>query len=167
MKIKAELAGNEHTVTLETAGAGFSGQVDDRRYEFEIRDLGSGDYLIQHGSFIHRYRVEADRELNEMIVHLRDNSYVLAVRDPRRLRRAQDNTAYGQGSASIVAAMPGKLVRVLVEVGARVEAGTGLLVVEAMKMQNELKAPIAGTVVSLRTDAGATVNAGDVLAVVE
>ncbi len=167
MKIKAELGGNEHTVALETASAGFCGQVDDRRYALEIRDLGSGDYLIQHGSFIHRCRVEAGREPGEMTVHLRGNSYVLTLRDPRLLRSAQDNTEYGHGSASIVAAMPGKLVRVLVEVGARVEAGAGLLVVEAMKMQNELKAPIAGTVISLRTDTGATVNAGDVLAVVE
>src|SRR5919112_1683932 len=49
----------------------------------------------------------------------------------------------------------------------RVEAGDGLVVVEAMKMQNELKSPKAGTVVELRARAGATVNAGDVLVVVE
>jgi biotin carboxyl carrier protein len=63
--------------------------------------------------------------------------------------------------------MPGKVVRVLVEAGASVEAGDGLVVVEAMKMQNELKSPKGGTVVEIRAGAGATVNAGDVLVVVE
>ena len=63
--------------------------------------------------------------------------------------------------------MPGKIVRVLVEAGAQVEAGAGVVVVEAMKMQNEMKAPKAGTVVSIDVQEGATVNAGDVLAVIE
>jgi biotin carboxyl carrier protein len=56
---------------------------------------------------------------------------------------------------------------VLVETGAEVEAGAGLIIVEAMKMQNEMKSPKAGKVTSLNVAAGATVNAGDVLAVVE
>jgi biotin carboxyl carrier protein len=63
--------------------------------------------------------------------------------------------------------MPGKVVRVLVEVGVKVEAGAGIVVVEAMKMQNEMKAPKSGTVVSLTAVPGATVNAGDVLAMIE
>jgi biotin carboxyl carrier protein len=63
--------------------------------------------------------------------------------------------------------MPGKVVRVLVEQGQSVEAGEGLVVVEAMTMQNELKSPKGGTVVELRAQVGATVNAGEVLAVVE
>jgi biotin carboxyl carrier protein len=67
----------------------------------------------------------------------------------------------------VLAPMPGKVVRVLVEEGQEVEAGAGLVVVEAMKMQNELKSPKKGTVAELRARPGATVNAGDVLAVVE
>jgi biotin carboxyl carrier protein len=63
--------------------------------------------------------------------------------------------------------MPGKIVRVLVQAGDKVEAGAGIIVVEAMKMQNEMKAPKAGAVVSINADEGATVNAGDVLAVIE
>jgi biotin carboxyl carrier protein len=63
--------------------------------------------------------------------------------------------------------MPGKVVRILVEVGTEVTEGTGILVVEAMKMQNELKTPKSGTVISIRAEPGATVNAGDVVAVVE
>ena len=63
--------------------------------------------------------------------------------------------------------MPGKLVRVLVETGAPVKQGEGVLVVEAMKMQNEMKSPKDGNVKEIRFAEGATVNAGDVLAVIE
>jgi biotin carboxyl carrier protein len=63
--------------------------------------------------------------------------------------------------------MPGKVVRVLVEVGSEVAAGDGIIVVEAMKMQNEMKSPKAGKVVALNIQTGVTVNGGDVLAVIE
>ncbi|HUE83778.1 MAG TPA: acetyl-CoA carboxylase biotin carboxyl carrier protein subunit [Pyrinomonadaceae bacterium] len=167
MKLKAELAGREHALSIEHGSDGLSGQVDDRHYNFEVRDLGAGDYLLQHGTLVYRCRVEASQEADEFTVHVHGKSHVLTLRDPKRLRSAQNDADHGLGSARIIAPMPGKLVRILVEVGTQVEAGAGLLVVEAMKMQNEMKTPKAGTVVSLRTDAGATVNAGDVLAVVE
>jgi biotin carboxyl carrier protein len=63
--------------------------------------------------------------------------------------------------------MHGKIVRILIKAGDRVDAGTGVIIVEAMKMQNEMKSPKAGTVVSIAVAEGATVNAGDVLAVIE
>jgi len=65
------------------------------------------------------------------------------------------------------APMPGKIVRVLVSQGTQVEAGTGVLVVEAMKMQNEVKSPKKGTIQKILVSEGAAVNAGDVLAIVE
>jgi biotin carboxyl carrier protein len=63
--------------------------------------------------------------------------------------------------------MPGKVVRVHMEAGASVEKGAGVVVVEAMKMQNEMKSPREGVVVSINVKPGDTVNAGDVLAVIE
>ena len=74
---------------------------------------------------------------------------------------------HGDGVIQIVAAMPGKVVRLLVEVGEEVQAQQGIVTVEAMKMQNEMKSPKAGTVIAVNVHAGATVNAGDVLAVIE
>ena len=68
---------------------------------------------------------------------------------------------------TLKAAMPGKVVRVLVQEGDAVEAGHGVIVVEAMKMQNEVKSPKSGVVVKVSVAEGATVNAGEVLAVVE
>jgi len=63
--------------------------------------------------------------------------------------------------------MPGKVVRVQIEACATVEKGAGIIVVEAMKMQNEMKSPREGIVVSINVKPGDTVNAGDVLAVIE
>jgi biotin carboxyl carrier protein len=63
--------------------------------------------------------------------------------------------------------MPGKVVRILLHQGDEVEAGTGVLVVEAMKMQNEVKSPKKGTIQKILVSEGAAVNAGDVLAIVE
>jgi biotin carboxyl carrier protein len=98
---------------------------------------------------------------------VRGSDYDVAVSDPTRLRSGQASGAHHTGAAEIVSPMPGKIVRILVEPGTHVEAGAGVVVVEAMKMQNEMKAPKAGVVVSIKTEEGATVSAGDVLAVIE
>jgi biotin carboxyl carrier protein len=87
--------------------------------------------------------------------------------DPKRLRGAGAEAAHGHGTAEIKTAMPGKIVRILVNVGAEVEKGDGIVVVEAMKMQNELKAPKAGVVKEIRVNEGATVGSGDILATIE
>ncbi|HEY9401479.1 MAG TPA: biotin/lipoyl-containing protein, partial [Pyrinomonadaceae bacterium] len=100
-------------------------------------------------------------------VQIGDEIFRVALFDPKRLRGARGAGAEASGRAQVTASMPGKVVRVLVEAGAKVEAGDGLVVVEAMKMQNELKSPKGGVVVEVRAVAGATVNAGDVLVVVE
>ena len=67
----------------------------------------------------------------------------------------------------MLAPMPGKVVRIIAKQGDSIEAGKGVLVVEAMKMQNELKATKSGTVQKIMVAEGAAVNAGDVLAIVE
>jgi biotin carboxyl carrier protein len=73
----------------------------------------------------------------------------------------------GSGRQKVAAPMPGKVIRVLVKVGDAVDAGQGLVVVEAMKMQNEMKASHSGRVLEIRASAGATVGAGDTLVVLE
>ncbi len=72
-----------------------------------------------------------------------------------------------EGAAKLSATMPGKVVRVLVRIGDEVSAGQGIVVVEAMKMQNEMKAPRAGVVKTLRAENGGTVAAGDLIALIE
>lgn len=90
----------------------------------------------------------------------------MEVFDPRDLRPGQGATA-NHGRREISASMPGKVIRVLVAPGDAVEEGQGLVVVEAMKMQNEMKSPKAGRVTEIRARADATVGAGEILVVVE
>jgi biotin carboxyl carrier protein len=88
------------------------------------------------------------------------------IEDPRQWKRSA-READAHGRASIHAAMPGKVVRVLVSRGDEVTAGQGILVIEAMKMQNELKAPRAGRVTDIEVKENDSVNAGALLAVIE
>jgi biotin carboxyl carrier protein len=100
-----------------------------------------------------------------LIVTINGNRFEVDVRDPRRLSRRSPG-AGGAGVQTLSSPMPGKVVRVLVAVGDTVAAGQGVLVIEAMKMQNELKATRAGTVLSVSAKEGATVVAGEALATI-
>jgi biotin carboxyl carrier protein len=167
MKLTAEIAGTEHALDIRRDGARVRASVDGRDYEFEALEPEPGIYLFTLGGRVYECRVEggAAREMCEVRVH--DVAYEVSLIDPKRLRGARGAGTETSGRAQVAASMPGKVVRVLVEVGASVEAGDGLVIVEAMKMQNELKSPKGGRVVEVRAEAGATVNAGDVLVVVE
>jgi biotin carboxyl carrier protein len=92
--------------------------------------------------------------------------FAVEVRDPRDTGRGSSGSI-SSGRQKIAAPMPGKVVRVLVNVGDLVDAGQGLVVVEAMKMQNEMKATRPGCVIEVRAGAGETVGAGDTLVVLE
>jgi biotin carboxyl carrier protein len=168
MKLSAELAGDSHIIVLQRDGEHVSAQIDDRRYELILREFPYGVVLLIDGNEVHNCQVGTSAEHPGLFtVNLRGTSYEVKTVDTKKLRSGQATASHDHGEAQILATMPGKVVRVLVEVGASVEAGTGIVVVEAMKMQNEMKAPRAGTVVSLSAEPGATVNAGDVLAIVE
>jgi biotin carboxyl carrier protein len=88
------------------------------------------------------------------------------VSDPRAWRGRKHGALEAEGRQQIVAPMPGKVVRLLVKAGDKVETGQGLLVVEAMKMQNEIHSPKSGTVERLFVKEGQPVNAGEVLCIV-
>ncbi|MGB9435510.1 MAG: biotin/lipoyl-containing protein [Candidatus Acidiferrum sp.] len=88
------------------------------------------------------------------------------VRDPRVWRGRKQSALEAEGRQQILAPMPGKVIRLLVQVGDDVDAGQGLVVVEAMKMQNEIRSPKKGKVERLQAKEGQAVDAGDVLCVV-
>ena len=171
MKLKAQLSGKDHEVSLSLANGAAVVEVDGRHYDLEVRELARGEYLLINGSRVYKCRVEAKRERvstgESFEVVLGGRNHEVAITDPKRLRSAPSSGAHHPGAAEIVSPMPGKIVRVLVKPGAHVEAGAGIVVVEAMKMQNEMNAPKAGVVVAIKTEEGATVSAGDVLAVIE
>ncbi len=125
-----------------------------------IVEVEPGVYSILVDGASHEVRVEA----GQVTVGKRRFDYL--VDDPRQWKRSGD-AAGGKGRASIVAPMPGKIVRIIAAVGDEVEAGQGIVVIEAMKMQNEMKAPRAGRVAAIHGRENDSVIAGAVLAVID
>jgi biotin carboxyl carrier protein len=112
------------------------------------------------------YEVKIASNGNPSIIDVDGHRIPIEITDPRSVRPNGAGRA-GEGRQSIVAPMPGKIVRVLVAEGDEVAAGQGIVVVEAMKMQNEMKCSRGGRVVSVSAKEGAAVTAGEVLAVIE
>ena len=111
------------------------------------------------------YDARVERTSGHLIVSVQGHRFEIEVRDPRRW---SPNAASRRGGdiETVRAPMPGKVVRVLVAPGDTVEAGQGVMVVEAMKMQNEMKASRSGRVLAVAAKEGATVTAGEVLATI-
>ncbi len=167
MKLIAEIEGERRAIELRREGARVVAEMEGRRYEVEAREPEPGVYLLNMDGRVYECRVDSSQAAGASEVRVGNRSYSIVLSDPKRLRGAGASASDAGGRAEVKAPMPGKVVRVMVEQGARVEAGDGLVVVEAMKMQNEMKSPKSGTVAELRASPGATVNAGDVLAVIE
>lgn len=129
--------------------------------DFEVQLLEPGSYWVRLGD--KSFRVTLGGSGN---VTVNGRPIAIDVFDPRDLRAA-GRSGSTQGRQEVTAPMPGKIVRVLVNAGDNVEEGQGVVVVEAMKMQNEMKSPKAGTVAEVRTRPDTTVAAGEVLIVVE
>ena len=113
------------------------------------------------------YEVKREKVGSEIHLWVGNQRYAVELRDLRSLRNLKDGARRQQGSSKLIAPMPGKVVRLLVNEKDKVEAGQGVVVVEAMKMQNEIKSPKKGIVQRLTAAEGSSVNAGDVLAIVE
>jgi biotin carboxyl carrier protein len=157
--------GKHFRLELERAETGWQCLLNDREFKLDAvlarRDVLS--ILIDGNAY------EIKREHTAEDTHLWVGSvrYLAELRDPRSLRGRKGAGADDKGPKKILAPMPGKVVRMLVDQGQAVEAGQSILVVEAMKMQNEIKSPKRGTVQRMVAVEGGNVNAGDVLAIVE
>ena len=113
------------------------------------------------------YEIKRERTASDMHLWVKSARFAVDVRDPRSLRSRRAKGAGIEGPQKLLAPMPGKIVRIVASQGQEVDAGHGVLVIEAMKMQNELKSPKKGTVKQIMVAEGASVTAGDVLAIVE
>jgi len=168
MKLRARVGDYEGDVDISVQGTRVFAALDDRTYEIDLQRSGGDALLLMTGGRVFDCRVDGPIESGLPVdVSVGTESYAVTLSDPRRLRSAAAIGALAGGVARITAPMPGKVVRVMVEAGAEVEAGDGIVVVEAMKMQNELKSPRAGKILTIRVEVGATVNGGDVLAEIE
>ncbi len=114
------------------------------------------------------YEIKRERSLQgELHMVIGSARYAVDVRDPRSLRTRRAIAGTEAGPQKVKAPMPGKIVRILVAEKDEVKAGQGIIVMEAMKMQNEMKSPKDGKVQKILTAEGSAVNAGDTLAIIE
>jgi biotin carboxyl carrier protein len=164
VKLEIELDGRTRTVEIGRAGARLECRIDGRAVAADATEVAPGIYSILIGNISLEARVEPGAGTLHVVVAGR--RYSAEVRDPRRWRRDQKAALAAEGRQQVVAPMSGKIVGVLVKAGERVEAGQGILVIEAMKMQNEVRSPKAGTVERLLVSENQAVNAGETLAMI-
>jgi biotin carboxyl carrier protein len=138
------------------------GEQEERSAQLAAVEPGVYSVLLDGRS----YEARAEPGEDCAWITIRGHRFRVAIRDPRRWSRTGAR-APGQDRENVIASMPGKVVRVLVKPGESVAAGQGILVVEAMKMQNEMKTRRGGTVISVAVREGETVVAGAILATIE
>ena len=166
MKYHATVGGEERVVRLTGDGLVLGEGADP--VEAELARLPDGRTvhlrLGNRALTFHATRVEGGWALERG-----GRRIVVAVEDERTraIREIAGVPAPGAGDRDVRAPMPGLVVRVLVEPGQEVEAGAPLLVVEAMKMENEVRAQSAGTVAAVEVEEGQSVNQEDVLVTFE
>ena len=164
MTYDVTIDGNHHQLELNRTEGDWLCRLDGREIEVDAV-LARPDVLsLRIGN--QAYEVKCERVASELHLWVGSERFAVEVRDPRSLR-GRTRTVDDHGPRKLTAPMPGKVVRVLVAQGTGVENGAGVLVVEAMKMQNEIKSPKKGTIQKILVREGSAVNAGDVLAIVE
>jgi len=164
MKYEAQINGKHLVIEVDQRDGRILARVDGRGYDLDVARPESGSYLIFSGTHVYETRVwSADSKAFD--VELDGHLFTIQLIDPRRRRGAADHSDTGQ--QYLKAPMPGKVVRILLSPGDEVAAGQGVVVVEAMKMQNEVKSAKAGRVSEIRIAEGDTVNGNQILAVIE
>jgi biotin carboxyl carrier protein len=165
MLYNVTIDGKNYRLDLQRADARWLCCLDGRQVQMDAvlarRDVLS--VLIEGKA----YEIKRERTATDMHLWVGSTRYAAELRDPRSLQSRRGMAVDDRGPKKLLAPMPGKVVRVLLQENSAVEAGQGILVVEAMKMQNEIKSPKKGKVQKIVAGEGAAVNAGDVLAIVE
>jgi biotin carboxyl carrier protein len=155
---------NARIELLNRAGTKALIAVDDRKYELDIVMVEKGIYSILYNG--HSYNVELieGETSKEYIVNTFARSFVAEIIDAETKYQQSRKLGTGaEGDNNISSPMPGKVVKIPVKVGDRVESGQTLIVVEAMKMQSEFKATAKRTVREILVKEGDTVNAHQVM----
>jgi len=165
MIYEVTIAENVYRVELVRTEQEWKCKLDGRELPLDVVSAQDGmlSLLLQGKS----YEVKQETVGAESNVVVGQERFSATVRDPRSFRSRRRPGASEQGVMKIKAPMPGKVVRILAPAGSQVEMGQSVLVIEAMKMQNELKAPKTGVVKKISVAEGAAVEAGQALAEVE
>ena len=163
--VRSGAGGKSHRLELEKAASGWACHLDGQLVQIDAvitrRDVLS---LLADGR---TYEIRREETATDLHMWVGAACFAVELRDPRSLRSRNKPGGDEKGPRKLLAPMPGRIVRLLVAENSEVEAGQGIVVVEAMKMQNEIKSPKKGIVKKISATPGAAVNPGDVLAIVE
>jgi len=167
MAFIAKLGEQTYTVEIEETGKSvYRVSVDGNEFIVDGKKTGRTNYslIVDNRSF----EIEVDNTDDEYRVLVDGRSYRIDLVDERRMRVGGEQSGLQlQGRQRVSVPMPGKVIAVLVAEGDPVERGQGLVIVEAMKMENEVRSPITGEVKEIKIKPGDTVEGGAVLVVVE
>jgi len=167
MSYFAHSGGKDHRLDVRQVTDGHRVRLDDREFRVDFLQVDPGLYSLLIGG--RSYEVDLLKVEDALMVLVNGQPFRVEIQDERerRLRAAARKGELQTGKRTVAAPMPGRVVRLLVRPGDAVRLGEGLVVVEAMKMENELKAPVAGTVKEIRVEEGRAVRGGEALVVIE
>ena len=162
MKYHVRVNGREHEVVLDERAGAFALTVDGEPLALEYHPVdGFGQALALAGDRSHAVSIEGDE--SRMGITIGGHFHAVELEDERERAARAAMRQRGPAGGVVKSVMPGIVVQVLVEAGSTVERGAPLLILEAMKMQNEIDAPVAGEVVRVHVEPGRTVSGGDTL----
>lgn len=164
MSLDVRIGGRNRRVDLRRDGDRYRGRVGKRTVDAEVTERGPHSLLIRLGK--RTFDVTFDDAGKTLMLDLGTRQVAVEIMDPLRAAELAGIGA-GRGRREVRASMPGKVVAVKVKVGDEVAKGQGLIILEAMKMENEVTSPSQGKVVALGVTAGQTVETGALLATVE
>lgn len=162
----ATVAGRPVTVEVDGRDGRYRVSVGDDAFEVDARRVGGGLYSLLIGGASHVAEVESTQ--GGARVDVDGASCLVTVEEhARHVIRTRGAAGSRDGRQAIASPLPGKVTHVAVAPGDQVKAGDTVVVIEAMKMENEFKAGAAGTVTEVRVRPGQAVNAGDLLVLIE
>jgi biotin carboxyl carrier protein len=163
----ARSGGREHRLDVRRDREGLHVRLDDREFLVDLLQVDPDLYSLLIGG--RSYEIDVLETEDAFVVLVAGQPFRVEIQDEQqqRLRAAVGKGEAKVGKRVVTAPMPGKVVKLLVRPGDAVNPGDGIIVVEAMKMENELKAPASGTVKEIRVEEGKAVSGGDVLVVIE
>ena len=165
MKFNVAINGAQRTVELEREGGRWRISFDGEAVDADAIEIAPDIFSVLLNAKSYEIRV-APTASGILTLQTGRHEFTAEISDPRAWRGRRHGTHEAEGRQQILAPMPGKIVRVLVQAGEKVVTGQGLLVVEAMKMQNEIRSPKSGTLERMLVKEDQPVNAGEVLCVV-
>jgi biotin carboxyl carrier protein len=168
MQYEVEAGGRLRQVVVTRRGDGFAVSVDGHTRQVDAARIDAHTLsLIVDSVWSKEVSIATDPAGGQLTVHVGATPVAVSLNGRRRWGRKNESAAAGSGPQRLTAPMPGKVVRVLVKSGDRVAARQPVVVVEAMKMENELRASREGTVAEIHVREGVSVDAGALLLVIQ